>query len=84
MGNEPRESGISAARRPSSFKSFISVIDNEVPATDKQSRIWGNPLDCSAKSTARVKNDDQRILKLIIKNRKNEQLLMIFMFFQKS
>ena len=36
------------------------MIDNEVPAADRQSRGWRNSLDCSAKSTAIVKDDEQR------------------------
>ena len=43
--------GITGTGHPSSYKSFISVTDNEVPAGGSQSRKWRNSLDCSAKWT---------------------------------
>ena len=33
------------------------MLENEVPAADRQTHNWRNPLDCSPKSTVMVKRD---------------------------
>ena len=70
MESCPPVIGITGTGHPSSYKSFISVTDNEVPGGGSQSRKWRNSLDCAAKWTLEEIRTSNWTSTMIIKNHK--------------